>query len=638
MMRLLSLFLIGLGLLWATEGLLIRETTTKQSTETKSVEKPPDRAKLQTRGAAQAREKISEQENSLQRQGPSLPALQNSRISNYTFRELNFLGDDLVLKGTAPAYDFYIPVYSHLEGLKLSLKISTPEYLREDSTIVILVNDVPYQSFKVARGQGREMVLILRPRGNQAFIKVSIRGNLRVSNNLCEDAFSDRIYMVISKDSSIEFYYRPPLQIEQFLKDYDLYFCLQDAKLIPLAYMLSTQNSLPAFFSWGEREDCKNIRVAQQTYLQGSTLFLSEKTLQAIVDGYTPFIFGRSVIPDKVAREKGESSRQVSLRELGMGNVTVKGISNLSVYIPLDLAKIGGMPDTLYLRLKFEHTPPHQKDKMELRVYLNESLIRSLPLEGAGQKEVDIKIPTHYLSYGVNSLLVNLVNFTSSDNCFGAVTQSALTIFQDSYFYWNSLMVKPNNIADFLRIINGKLTVVLKEQSLYPFALKFINELAFINRNIKDIQVLTAEPESGRGDFMIVFERTQQGLFQVYNPLTQEVLFSARYELPFVAITLGEKKGTPILTVSAYGTPDLQAIGKKYSSQDYLNLLGNVAIFSEEYATAFEVGKKLRIRYEEERGIGYYWNLLRPWVVLLLGLLGFMFLMYVYRRLTRRPS
>ncbi|MDW8097654.1 MAG: cellulose biosynthesis cyclic di-GMP-binding regulatory protein BcsB, partial [Aquificaceae bacterium] len=354
---------------------------------------------------------------------------------------------------------------------------------------------------------------MLRPQGNRPFIKVSIRGSLRTSNNLCEDAFSDRIYMVLSKNSSVEFYYRPPSRIEQFIRDYDLRFCLQDASLIPLAYLLSSQNPLPAFFSWGEERDCKNLKVAQQTYLQGNTLFLSEGTLKAIAQGYTPLIFGRSVVPDKVVGDSYKTSKQVSLKELGMGNTTVKGMSNLSVYIPLDLAKIGGMPDTLYFRLKFEHTPPHQKDKMELRVYLNDDLIRSLPLEGAGRKEVDIKIPTHYLSYGVNGLLVNLVNFTSSDNCFGAVTQSVLTVYQDSYFYWNSLMVRPHNIADFLRIINGKLTVVLKEQGLYPFALEFVNELALINRNVKEVRVLTAEPESDRGDFMIVFEKPQQGLF-----------------------------------------------------------------------------------------------------------------------------
>ncbi|MCS6998558.1 MAG: cellulose biosynthesis cyclic di-GMP-binding regulatory protein BcsB [Aquificaceae bacterium] len=629
MLTLLSCLLLGLSLLWATEGLLIRETP-KQSLEVK-----PPKAKPQ--GAPQ-RARPSVQEGSLPKQKPPPLTLQASRVSSYTFKELNFLGDDLVLRGTAPAYDFYIPVYAHLEGLKLSLKISTPEYLREDSTVLLLVDDVPHQSFKIAGGQGRELLLTLKPRGNQPFIKVSLRGSLRASNNLCEDAFSDRIYMVISKDSSVEFYYRPPLQIEQFIRDYDLYFCLQDVRLIPLAYVLLSQSSLPAFFSWGEREDCKNIKVAQQTYLQGSTLFLSENTLKAVLEGYTPLIFGRAVFPDKVSREKSQSSSQVSLREFGIGNKTVRGMSNLSVYIPLDLAKIGGMPDTLHFRLKFEHTPPHQKDKMELRVYLNDDLIRSLPLEGAGRKEVDIKIPTHYLTYGVNGLLVNLVNFTSSDNCFGAVAQSVLTVYEDSYFYWNSLMVKPHNIADFLRIMNGKLTIVLKEQSLYPFALKFINELAFINRNVEEIRVLTAEPEADRGDFMIVFEKPQQGLFQVYNPLTQEVLFSARYELPFIAMVLGEKKGTPVLTVSAYGTADPQTIGKKYSSQDYLRLLGNVAILSEEYATAFEVGKKLRIRHEGERGMSYYWNLVRPWAVLLLGLLGLTFLIYVYRKLTRRPS
>ncbi|MCS7262750.1 MAG: hypothetical protein NZ560_04980 [Aquificaceae bacterium] len=135
--------LLTLNLLWAVQGLLIREETTRQ-------ENPPQRPRVQeTSKKSHSKQKDSSHKRTLQ-----TPALQASRVSSYTFKELNFLGDDLVLRGTAPAYDLYIPVYSHLEGLKLTLKISTPEYLREDSTLLLLVDDVPYQSFKVAGGQG----------------------------------------------------------------------------------------------------------------------------------------------------------------------------------------------------------------------------------------------------------------------------------------------------------------------------------------------------------------------------------------------------------------------------------------------------------------------------------------------------
>jgi len=53
---------------------------------------------------------------------------------------------------------------------------------------------------------------------------------------------------------------------------------------------------------------------------------------------------------------------------------------------------------------------------------------------------------------------------------------------------------------------------------------------------------------------------------------------------------------------------------------------------------SFEVGKKLRIRHEFEKSLSYYWNLYKLWIIILLGAFVFAFLVYVYKRLTRRPA
>jgi len=69
-----------------------------------------------------------------------------------------------------------------------------------------------------------------------------------------------------------------------------------------------------------------------------------------------------------------------------------------------------------------------------------------------------------------------------------------------------------------------------------------------------------------------------------------------------------------------------------------MNLFGNIGIFTEDYPISFEVGKKLRIRHEFEKSLSYYWNLYKLWIIILLGAFVFAFLVYVYKRLTRRPA
>ena len=155
---------------------------------------------------------------------------------------------------------------------------------------------------------------------------------------------------------------------------------------------------------------------------------------------------------------------------MGFTTTTVKGIANLTVSIPFDTGRFSGMPDKLYLRLKFANSYPYEVDKLSLRIFLNNSLIKAMNLEDGGIKSIDVEIPTNLLSYGYNKLDINLANFVTSNNCFGAITHSILTIYDDSYFYWNAVKKEPKTISDFIKLLNGDVLIVLEDHGLIPVA------------------------------------------------------------------------------------------------------------------------------------------------------------------------
>lgn len=569
------------------------------------------------------------------------PLEKDTKIAEYTFREMNLLREDMVLKGINPAQDFYIPVYRNLIQLSVLLRLSIPEYLRKDSSVSVLVDDVPMYTF-TPMDSGKPIYLNIKPKMNKDFVKISIKGNLRLSNNICEDVFSDKPYLIIHADSTATFKYKKASDIQTFMMDYDRIFCVDDQVLLPLVYHISSIRSIPPIFKWGIDESCeKVIKLSQSdTYIEGDTLYINVESIEALQAGYGPFLFGNSIKVEKVGQRESSNNNVLSLRDMGIKTATVRGMANISFYIPFNTASIGGMPDTLYMKLNFAHTPAHQKDKMELRVYLNDALIKTLPLEGYGTKSLDIKIPSTELVRGHNSLMINLVNFTSLDNCFGAVTQSAITVFDNSYFYWNNVSKEVKTISDFFRMINGRVGLIIEDKNMMPFVVKLLNLIPLMNKNIREIQLIGGvEPKAIEYDFILKFKKPnmEKGLFEIYDPKNGSILFSAKYNLPFIYLSL-KSDATPELVVSYYENPNFTSIADKYGMEDYLNLYGDVAVVAENYFASFETYKKLRVRYENEKSLAYYWERYKVLVLILLAVPILYLLMYTYRKLTRRAT
>ena len=72
-------------------------------------------------------------------------------------------------------------------------------------------------------------------------------------------------------------------------------FCIDNIKLIPLAYYLSVINPIKQNFLWSPSSNCKHIKLGDKTYLQGNVLYISEKDLKAITNRQDSLLFGREI-------------------------------------------------------------------------------------------------------------------------------------------------------------------------------------------------------------------------------------------------------------------------------------------------------------------------------------------------------
>jgi len=565
----------------------------------------------------------------------------------FTFAELNLLSDDLLLKGITPKYDFYVPMLPQLHHATVRLKLRVSPYLRDDSTLTVFVDDIPRETYRVKELPPEVKVQIFKI-NNRSFAKISIVGNLRVSNNICEDVFSEKVYFLVEKESQVEFVYRRYRNVREFLIDYDNQYCISDPELIPFVYQFCKQNPIPCEVRYGG-DGCKRIRLQPNGVLElrDDTLYVPALASTAFERGvFLPYLLGETQQIKKAQREGEEASREASLRDLGIQTVSVEGVGNLSYTIPLDTSRIGGIPDKLYFRLFIVHTPIHKKNDAELRIHLDGKMISAYPLEGSGRKSFDIELPVGELKSGVNYVSVNLVNFGSAENCFGTVPHVALTIFENSYFYWNSLRNDPATVSDFLRILHGRVALLVKDHNFYPQALRIVNYLSLYNKNIKSIDL---EPgDVSKYDFILLFEAPQatrgnivdlsRGDFDLVNPLTGDIIFSSKPRGPFSVIMVQRVQGRPTLIFSYYPGPSGIEALSLYRFSDLLGLFGNTAVATKEFVSSYEVGKKLKVEHKYEKNIRYYWNRYRIWIVTILLIPITIFLAYVYKRLTKRIS
>ncbi len=588
-----------------------------------------------------------------------------------TLKDLGYT-DDLYIEGNNPYFKLTFPLYKTFEKGKFFINFSVSPIINEKSSIAIKLNNKIVKIFRTSsENNAFSYGFIIDKNPNKTHINIALDGYLRAGENICDDLNSKNLYMRVDVNKT-GFYVLRNLQvrnIKNFFEDYNKNFFVEklDSNALKLAYYI------PASIRWLK----VNVLPINQEYTNGNkaiffsdnNTYVSKSSMDDILHINNPdivspegikslLVSSASKIEVKNRTENILNTNEISLRDLGIKTQTINGVGVLSIYVPFDTARVGGIPDKLHLVLRVSSSAVDEHDRVNLELMVNGGLVKSYAIREAtnGVKEYDIEIPSSLIQAGTNNIYVKLNYYPSSDRCIGAVPKINLTLFDDSYFYWNETKKEVSSIRDFINIVNGRVAVVVDDNSFYPYALRFLNILGQLNSNIEKIDILNSveelDNENKNYDYIIIFSKTPQPIFQKVDvPLKidekgfeivdierNKKLFSFKPEDEVGIIEVFNYKNKPTLLITAVN--DLNALSglNKFNYVNINSLIGNVALINKNDYSTFTIGEKLKVNYISEKGLAYYWNNYKALILTAIAVLVVLFEIFIFRNLVRNKK
>ena len=201
------------------------------------------------------------------------------------------------------------------------------------------------------------------------------------------------------------------------------------------------------------------------------------------------------------------------------------------------------MPRDLWLHLSYAYTPLLAGSSGLMQVSANGTLIASRELStGGGNTVWDVAIPQSALAAS-NYLHVQTSHYSGPGSCKGNVPQMTASISNSSYLSWSGLDTSVAGISDFLKTVNGRVVLLLGDDSLTQQAFHLMSELGRVDRRIGTLTAAKFDGTIPAGyDYAIVVAPPDQLAkipgpvllgepnFHIFNPLTNETLFQTRYD------------------------------------------------------------------------------------------------------------
>jgi len=589
-----------------------------------------------------------------------------------TLKDLGF-GDDVYIEGNNPFFRIIFPMYANFEKGKFFADFSVSPIVRGESNIAIKINNMAVKILKPRPDQNAFYTEVpIKKDTNRRFIEVAIDGYLRAGENICDDLNTKNLYLRVNSDRT-GFYVIRNLwlrNVKNFFEDYNKNYYVKEVNndTLKLAYYI------PATIRWlkvnvlplsGDILPSSKViapttpgkinvgkdNVADLAYI-GTPDIISPKGVKALLTSLA------TEIKVKNRKENVRKAHEVSLRDLGIKTQTINGVGVLTLRVPFDTARVGGIPDKLHLVLRVASSAVDKHDRVNLELLVNGGLVKSYSVnrEVNGITTYDIEIPSSLLQAGINKIDVKLNYYPSSDRCIGAVPKVNLTLLDDSYFYWNSAKKEVNSIRDFLNLANGRVAVIVDDEALNVYALRLMNILGQLNSNIDKIDVFNSvkriEENPSKYDYIIVMAKNPQYVldraeapvkldkngFTIVDTERDEVLFSFKPEDKVAVMEVVNYKDKPTLLVTAMNGIDVL---KSLYNFNYINintLVGNVAFIKEDDYSTFSVGQRLKVHYVVRKGISYYWNKYKALIITLLALLVVLFEIFIFRNLVRNKK
>jgi hypothetical protein len=153
---------------------------------------------------------------------------------------------EVVLNGSSPSYNFYIPVPQQwkLTGMTLHLQVNHSDVLRQSSTLTAQVNNTPVDSLQLTDGNASSYqwdVVVPAELLTGDLIQVSLVGFMRISDVICDDIENAANWVRIAGDSSVDITYE--MQTADFSLDQLPYPLIQTRSLVKDQVVIVTPSS-----------------------------------------------------------------------------------------------------------------------------------------------------------------------------------------------------------------------------------------------------------------------------------------------------------------------------------------------------------------------------------------------------------
>src|SRR3989338_6956137 len=108
---------------------------------------------------------------------------------------------DVYLSGTNPEFSLYLSNYRGLKTAKAQMQLRLSHVLDKKSTVTVLVNDVPLFTKSVEQiGHGPTLSFRIKLSSSD-YVKVTVRGSLFITGDICHDIPTGNLWMVVSNKS-----------------------------------------------------------------------------------------------------------------------------------------------------------------------------------------------------------------------------------------------------------------------------------------------------------------------------------------------------------------------------------------------------------------------------------------------------
>lgn len=577
---------------------------------------------------------------------------------------LNDLGysKDIYLSGAMTEFNMYLPNYRGLSKTRAELFLRFSGVLDNRSTFTILVDDIPLFTKSIGL-TGYEPVVSFNIGHSKAdHTKITIRGHLFITGDICYDLPTGNLWMVISNNSKVFIAAKYiDTHIANFFKTYEKDINIVSDKEVVSLNILPLIYNLNRLYDWKEVnilindkpvKGMKNIitgNFSKDIELKDGDLLVSNNGLSLLkkdlVGSYiTPLINNFNLDPG----EEGKKN-EISLMDMGIKGFTATGLGDLSFNVPVRFSTFSGIPRNLYMKLILNHTPVPESERAYLKVFLNGILIHALQLEGGGNmKSYNIKIPEDQLRGYNNNLNIVTSYFISKGECKGSMPNLTISILDSSYFYFDGADrqgITP--VVDVMGSMSGKVLIMVDNKDMLNPAVYLMDVLGKFNGEINNIDVLPWKGEIPENYNFVILAlnpsginnlnvplKVNQGRFSIINPLSKNEMFSSEYSNGFGILQTFDKGKAKVLLLSYYKDKTTLEFMKDFDKDTLSRMLGNVVIFNQDMAS-FDIGEKFRVVYKEIKSTGYYWDKYKLFIILIFGFLVILLLYFIKKNIVR---